>query len=157
MDRLILWCDGGIVAEVSRTAPDFTSLRLAYAPEWVARPGAFPVSARFPLGARAYGGPEIYFWFLNLLPEGESLALIGHLLHVSDIDVLGLMDRMGGDLPGALVARRPGWLSKHSHPEARVEAASRQRRERGILHAARRGVRPAGGRRRPRGFGWNEY
>jgi serine/threonine-protein kinase HipA len=107
VEGLNLWYDDQVVAQVFRTAPDFTSLRLSYQPEWVAHPSAFPISVRFPLRDAPYEAPEVYFWFLNLLPEGEALTLIGQLLDVSDLDVLGLMTQMGGDLPGALIARRP--------------------------------------------------
>jgi serine/threonine-protein kinase HipA len=106
VDRLVLWFEGSVVAELARTAADFTSLRLAYDPDWITRSNAFPISMRFPLRGPAYEGPEIFAWFLNLLPEGEPLVTIGHVLRISDLDVLGLMDRMGGDLPGALVLRR---------------------------------------------------
>ncbi len=132
VDRLVLWYDDNIVAEVVRTAPDFTSLQLSYESGWVARSGAFPISVRFPLRSSPYEGAEVYFWFLNLLPEGESLALIGQLLDVSDLDVLGLIDQMGGDLPGALVARRSGESFMPGAPRIRTWD------EAGLAHDIRR-------------------
>lgn len=106
VDQLELWYDGTPVADVSRTSSDFTSLRLTYRLSWIERPAAFPISILFPLRAEPHEGPEVYAWLMNLLPEGETLALIGQHLGVSDLDVLGLIDQLGADLPGALTAQR---------------------------------------------------
>lgn len=120
VDRLVLWFEQSSVAEIARVGHDFARLRLTYDPTWIAQQDAFPISVRFPLRAAAYDGEEVYFWLLNLLPEGEGLGLIGQVLSVSDLDVLGIIDQMGEDLPGALVARRPDRSPASPEPRLHV-------------------------------------
>jgi serine/threonine-protein kinase HipA len=119
VDQLEFCYDGTPVVDVSRTSSDFTSLRLTYRSSWIERPAAFPISIRFPLRTEPHEGPEVYGWLMNLLPEGEGLALIGQHLGVSDLDVLGLIDQLGADLPGALTAQRPG-LAPATSPRVQV-------------------------------------
>jgi serine/threonine-protein kinase HipA len=120
IDQLGLWYDGSPVADVSRTASDLTSLRLTYRSTWIERPAAFPISIRFPLRSEPCEGPEVHAWLMNLLPEGEDLDLIGQHLGVSDLDVLGLVDQLGGDLPGALTAQRPDIALTSAAPRVHV-------------------------------------
>lgn len=108
VDALTLWYGDQAVAEVERIDGGLTGLRLRYREDWSTRPAAFAISVRFPLDRRVHEGQEIYFWLMNLLPEDDALRIVGHVLGVSDIDVLGLVGAMGGDLPGALVARPAG-------------------------------------------------
>lgn len=106
--HLTLWYDGREVGTLDRVGDNYTDVRLLYHPDWHTNRQAFPVSTLFPLEERLHEGKAVFFWFMNLLPEGQTLELIGKLLLTADLDVLTLMDRMGGDLPGALVVRRSG-------------------------------------------------
>lgn len=139
IERLMLSYDGAEVASVERTAEDFTSLALTYTDSWRSRADAFPISLRFPLDVAHHEGPDVYIWLMNLLPEDETLKIVGALLDISDIDVLGLVARMGGDLPGALVAhnvetpqrkRQPRY---HEWTDAELAAAIRSLPERPLL------------------------
>ncbi|WP_168220557.1 type II toxin-antitoxin system HipA family toxin [Azospirillum thermophilum] len=105
---LTLWYEGREVGRLDRVGTADTDLGLTYHPDWQADPRSFPVSILFPLDKTRHEGKPVFFWFMNLLPEGQTLELVGKLLLTSELDVLSLMERMGGDLPGALVVRRTG-------------------------------------------------
>jgi len=105
IDALTLWHGDRAVADLERTSDDYTSLRLRYRPEWQAAADSFAISAGFPPTVALHEGPAVYFWFMNLLPEDDALRTVGQLLEISDVDVLGLVAALGGDLPGALIAR----------------------------------------------------
>ena len=71
-------------------------------PRWQAAPNAFPVSTAMPL-ERDLSGPDIVHpWIANLLPEERQLEAIARNLGVSRADSLGILERIGGDVAGAL-------------------------------------------------------
>lgn len=120
ISSITLWHEEREVAVVDRTDDSLTSLRLRYHQDWSTRRDAFPLSMRFPLTHQAHDGEAIYFWLMNLLPEDDALKTIGHIIEVSDLDVLGLVQAMGGDLPGALVARTTGTPAMPGRPRTRT-------------------------------------
>jgi serine/threonine-protein kinase HipA len=109
---LTLWYDGREVAHLERKSDDFTDLTLRYADAWTESRNTFPISVLFPLPTRVHTGAQVYTWFMNLLPEDEALKTVGLLLHVSDIDVLGIINELGGDLPGALSTHSDNFKEK---------------------------------------------
>ena len=74
-----------------------------YAPEWLALPGAFPVSTTMPLSDRAFDWRSLAPWLINLLPEDmDELRMMARILDVPHTDVLALLARVGRDTSGAL-------------------------------------------------------
>lgn len=120
LSSITLWHEGREVASLERSGDDLTSLRLRYHEDWVAGRNSFPLSTRFPLSRQIHDGEAIYFWLMNLLPEDDALKTVGHILDVSDIDVLGLVAAMGGDLPGAVTARATGTPFMPGRPRIKV-------------------------------------
>lgn len=91
----------------------------SYDRDWLAFDGAFPISTRMPLGENPFPPETAYVWFLNLLPEGADLPLIGRNLGVSHVDVLGLLGRMGRDLAGAVSIVPSGAVTAGAAQKAR--------------------------------------
>lgn len=121
---LTIWYEGQPVADIERTGPEPADLRLGYHAAWNTVAGAFPISVRFPLGAPVEDGTALYFWLMNMLPEDDALRIVGMNIDVADIDVLTMVAAMGGDLPGALVARPQGdpWMPGRPHRRVWSEA-----------------------------------
>lgn len=96
---------GTLPVGVLRVGPDGPSF--AYTEDWLARRDAFPASVRTPLTA-APAPPEIVVpWLANLLPEGAALTTAGRLLGVDPHDVVGMVEKIGRDVAGALSFGRP--------------------------------------------------
>lgn len=73
-----------------------------YDATWRVARDSFPVSLRIPLSA-AGAPPEIVVpWLMNLLPEGAALNSAGRWLGVDPKDVVGMIERIGRDVAGAL-------------------------------------------------------
>lgn len=86
---------------VEPTGPSFT-----YDRDWGARPGAFPLSLLMPIESVTFDAGVFLPWIMNLLPENH-LATIGQWLGVAPQDALGLLEKMGGDVAGAISFGRP--------------------------------------------------
>lgn len=80
---------------------------LTYEAAWSESPRAFPISLTMPLGRSQYPAEVVLPWLMNLLPEGEPLRAMTRAMGVSEDDVLGLIDKTGRDLAGALTVGRP--------------------------------------------------
>ncbi len=87
---------------VSETGPSFT-----YEPRWLDTNNAFPVSLTIPIEAGSFGPDIISPWLINLLPEEQNLVTIGKNLGVSPQDSIGLLERIGHDVAGALSIGEP--------------------------------------------------
>lgn len=69
---------------------------------WQAALDAFPISLRIPLSAATAPPETIAPWLMNLLPEGAALNTAGRWLGVDPGDVVGMVERIGRDVAGAL-------------------------------------------------------
>lgn len=78
------------------------ALAFAYAPDWLATRGAFPLSLTMPLqpGRDADGVAEP--WLANLLPEEQPLVQVARLLGLDRTDALAILREIGADTAGAL-------------------------------------------------------
>ncbi|WP_207456544.1 type II toxin-antitoxin system HipA family toxin [Azospirillum sp. SYSU D00513] len=121
--RLDITYDGHAVGVIERHGPGREAISFAYSPAWLSRPGAFPISTRMPLRAEAFGSAATYIWFLNLLPEGNDLPLVGRHLGVSHVDVFGLLERLGADVAGALSIHPPGPAAEQRARYKRLDEA----------------------------------
>jgi serine/threonine-protein kinase HipA len=79
----------------------------AYSAAWLVSKMAFPLSVRMPLTDAVVPPDVLLTWLVNLLPEGEPLAVIGRNLGISAGDVIGIVEAIGADTAGALSFGRP--------------------------------------------------
>lgn len=93
--------------EVGQIETDETGLSFRYNPRWQSTQGAFPLSLSMPLSDQVYDAAAITPWLVNLLPENQNLVTIGRNLGISPQDTLGLLDRIGDDLAGAVSIGHP--------------------------------------------------
>jgi serine/threonine-protein kinase HipA len=97
--RGIVRLDGCRVGVIEETD---TGSRFAYDPEWLARPGALPVSLTLPLRAEPYEARGLLPFFENLLPEGWLLELSTAKLKIPKDDAFGLLLATCVDCAGAV-------------------------------------------------------
>lgn len=78
------------------------SVRFTYAPQWLARADAVPVSLTLPLRAEPYVSEGLHPFFENLLPEGWLLEVSSRRLKISKDDPFGLLLATCGYCVGAV-------------------------------------------------------
>lgn len=86
----------GIIEEVNGLT------RFTYAPEWLKRADASPVSLTLPLRAEPYEAKGLHPFFENLLPEGWLFDVSSRSLKVSKDDPFGMLLATCGDCVGAV-------------------------------------------------------
>jgi serine/threonine-protein kinase HipA len=104
-DRLsVVRADGDVgVLERTRGRATFT-----YAPTWVARPDATPLSVSMPMTSRAHAPAVVEPFLWGLLPDNARvLERWGREFGVSPTNAFGLLAVVGEDLPGAVQLVRP--------------------------------------------------
>ena len=77
------------------------ALEFLYAPAWLERADALPLSPRLPLQAEASHGDEVVFFFSNLLPEGPVLDTLLQLRRLPRGNVYRLLEAFGRECAGA--------------------------------------------------------
>jgi serine/threonine-protein kinase HipA len=97
-----------LVGQIERLSASVLDLGFSYDPAWMAADDSFPVSIRMPLSVQRHEPAVVYPWFLNLLPEGSTLEMVGAILHVHEADVFAILEEMGRDVAGALDIRKAG-------------------------------------------------
>jgi serine/threonine-protein kinase HipA len=105
---LDVWFENQLVGHIERRSEAVTDIGFRYTQAWIEARNSFPISISMPLSKAEHGPSIAYPWFLNLLPEGTALAAVGNILKVHEMDVFGMLEEMGRDLPGALDIRRNG-------------------------------------------------
>ncbi len=93
--------------KVGQIDTDKGGLTFQYHPRWPMTDGAFPLSLTMPLTDEAFGTEVVTPWLVNLLPENQTLVVVGRTLGVAPQDTLGLLERLGDDLAGAISIGRP--------------------------------------------------
>ena len=99
---LTLWADGQKVATLGYEARG-DRWSLDYDPDWVAAPGAFPLSPALPFQPSADGhavGAAKRF-VENLLPEGRALDIAATTYRVSKSNIYALISALGTETTGA--------------------------------------------------------
>ena len=82
-----------------------------YAEEWLATPGARPLSLSLPLRSKIYEGQQVYNFFDNLLPDRKAIRdRMQTRFQVSTNQPFDLLSAVGGDCVGAvqLCDQQPG-------------------------------------------------
>jgi serine/threonine-protein kinase HipA len=101
MDRtLIVWWD---MAKVGGLLQDrHGDLSFAYNPAWLTSAAARPVSRSLPLQEATFDRRQCRPFFGGLLPEADQRIGVAGALGVSPANEFALLDRLGGDVAGAL-------------------------------------------------------
>jgi len=97
---LDIWWDGRLVGQL--TQDQHGELGFAYAPDWLDDEAAQPLSASLPKRAEPFTRRECRPFFGGLLPEEGQRDAAAQALGVSRANDFALLDRLGGDVAGAL-------------------------------------------------------
>lgn len=106
MRTLDIWWEGRIVGQLTQN--QHGELGFAYAPEWLDDAEALPLSASLPKRAEPFTRRECRPFFGGLLPEEGQRDAAAQALGVSRGNDFALLDRLGGDVAGALQLLPPG-------------------------------------------------
>lgn len=106
MRTLDIWRDGRLVGQLTQN--QHGELGFAYAPEWLVDAEALPLSASLPKRAEPFTRRECRPFFGGLLPEESQRDAAAQALGVSRANDFALLDRLGGDVAGALQLLPPG-------------------------------------------------
>jgi serine/threonine-protein kinase HipA len=106
-DKLLnVWWDGQVVGQF--TQDRHGDIAFAYAPQWLESGASRPLSASLPLRADPFNRRECRPFFGGLLPEEGQRTAAAQALGVSPANDFALLDRLGGDVAGALQLLPPG-------------------------------------------------
>jgi serine/threonine-protein kinase HipA len=103
---LNVWWDGRLVGQVTQNVHG--ELGFAYAPEWLADGQAPALSASLPKIGDSFNRRQCRPFFGGLLPEEAQRDAAAQALGVSRGNDFALLDRLGGDVAGALQLLPPG-------------------------------------------------
>ena len=125
MSRVLhVWWDGKLVGRL--TQDRHGELGFAYSDDWLLDDDAQPLSASLPKREEPFSRRECRPFFGGLLPEDSQRDAAARALGVSSANEFALLDRLGGDVAGALQLLPPGEAQRapnfHRLPEALDEA-----------------------------------
>ena len=103
---LDIWWDGRQVGQL--TQDKHGELGFAYAQAWLDDEAAQPLSASLPKRTEPFSRRECRPFFGGLLPEESQRDAAAQALGVSRANDFALLDRLGGDVAGALQLLPPG-------------------------------------------------
>jgi serine/threonine-protein kinase HipA len=103
---LNVWWDWRCVGQL--TQDRHGDLGFFYAPEWLGDDQARPLSASLPKRAEPFTRRECRPFFGGLLPEEGQRDAAAQALGVSRASDFALLERLGGDVAGALQLLAPG-------------------------------------------------
>ena len=115
---LAVWWDDAHVGSL-RVDRD-GGMRFAYDADWLADPASPALSFSLPKRAEPFRARACRPFFEGLLPEGAQRDAIAAVFGVSPGNEFALLERLGGDVAGALTLRREG----DAPPPAPVGAAA---------------------------------
>jgi serine/threonine-protein kinase HipA len=103
---LYVWWDGRLVGQLTQN--QHGELGFAYSPDWLQSVDAPPLSASLPKREKPFSRRECRPFFGGLLPEESQRDAAAQALGVSRGNDFALLDRLGGDVAGALQLLPPG-------------------------------------------------
>ncbi len=107
MTRVLnIWWEGRIAGQLSQD--QHGELGFVYAPEWLNNAAAPELSVSLPKRAEPFARRECRPFFAGLLPEESQRDAAAQALGVSRGNDFALLDRLGGDVAGALQLLAPG-------------------------------------------------
>jgi serine/threonine-protein kinase HipA len=120
--NLDVWWDNKIVGQLTQN--DHGDLGFVYAPAWLADAHTLPLSASLPKREKAFKKRECRPFFAGLLPEENQREVVARVLGVSPANDFSLLDRLGGDVAGAIELLPPGMgpsSSPAKYPPTRLD------------------------------------
>ena len=115
---LAVWWEDALVGSL-RVDRD-GEMRFAYDADWLADPASPALSISLPKRAEPFRARACRPFFEGLLPEGAQRDAIAAVFGVSPGNEFALLERLGGDVAGALTLRREG----EARPPAPVATAA---------------------------------
>lgn len=106
MRTLDIWWEGRIVGQLTQN--QHGELGFAYSPAWLDDVNTQPLSASLPKREEPFTRRECRPFFGGLLPEESQRDAAAQALGVSRANDFALLDRLGGDVAGALQLLPPG-------------------------------------------------
>ena len=103
---LEVWWNGRVVGQLTQN--QHGELGFAYSPGWLQNNDASPLSASLPKRVEPFSRRECRPFFGGLLPEESQRDAAARALGVSRGNDFALLDRLGGDVAGALQLLPPG-------------------------------------------------
>ena len=103
---LDVWWDRRLVGQL--TQDRHGELGFVYSPDWLQREDAPPLSASLPKRTEPYTRRQCRPFFGGLLPEEGQRKAAAQALGVSSGNDFALLDKLGGDVAGALQLLPPG-------------------------------------------------
>lgn len=103
---LDIWWDGQIVGQLTQN--QHGELGFAYSSDWLNDEDLQPLSGSLPKRAKPFTRRECRPFFGGLLPEESQRDAAAQALGVSRANDFALLDRLGGDVAGALQLLPPG-------------------------------------------------
>ena len=100
MRTLTVWWEGAVVGAL--TADRNGAMRFAYAADWLADPAAPALSISLPRRPEPFPPRQCRPFFEGLLPEGAQRDAVASALGVSRANEFRLLERLGGEVAGAL-------------------------------------------------------
>ena len=100
MRTLTVWWEGAVVG--SLTADRHGAMRFAYDGDWLADPAAPALSCSLPRRPEPFPPRRCRPFFEGLLPEGAQRDAVAGALGVSRANEFRLLERLGGEVAGAL-------------------------------------------------------
>lgn len=97
---LVVWWDGAVVGALAQDRHG--DLSYVYDGAWLADPERRALSRSLPLRAEPFGRRECRPFFGGLLPEESQRTGVAGVLGLSAANKFALLDRLGGDVAGAL-------------------------------------------------------
>ena len=97
---LNVWWEGRLAGQLTQN--QHGELGFAYAPGWLEQKDAPPLSVSLPKRAESFNRRECRPFFGGLLPEESQRDAAARALGVSRGNDFALLDRLGGDVAGAL-------------------------------------------------------
>jgi serine/threonine-protein kinase HipA len=95
-----VWWDGARVGNL--IVNEHGEMEFAYDKAWLKGPNAKPLSLSLPLREERFNRRDARPFFAGLLPEADVRKGVARNIGVSEQNDFGLLDRLGGDVAGAL-------------------------------------------------------
>ena len=118
MSTLTVYLCGQPVGTLDQDSSDL--LRFAYAPEWLSRDDAVPLSRMLPLAPESYDTKHSRPFFAGILPEEGPRAAIARILGISEGNDFAMLERIGGECAGAVSLLPEGRQPSHNENLTRV-------------------------------------
>jgi len=111
MKRLIVYLNGEAAGALDED--DSGLLEFRYAPEWMHRPDAIPLSRSLPLQSEPFRGKHARPFFAGILPDEGPRQQIAAVLGISARNDFAMLERIGGECAGAVSLQPEGAPPSH--------------------------------------------